>query len=268
MEGHRRYAEEPEPSWYTGQRSPEVPGPYAAPAPDADRYDPAAQERPSSAFRLPDQRSADPYSAPPAGYASPDPVTTSGSHALSSADSGSIRIPVRGPEYPAVRPSGATPPAEAPAVSTVTTTTTYGSGVGVGPGAAPEAPPAAAYNEPTSMVPMAGDRFGAEPARGGAAEAVYRARRPISAFVFAGVTVVLLIPAILLLVQAAFVDDPSARGVVPAVLLTLGLPLTGFGLYSLAGGGLTSARDTWLRPPLAYLPIGLVLLLAAGLGVA
>jgi hypothetical protein len=247
VEGHRRYAEEPEPSWYTGQRSPEASG-----APDANPYDSAVHERPSSAFRLPDQRSADPYSAPPAGYASADPVTTSGSHALSSADSGSIRIPVRGPEYPAIRPSGATSPADAPA-ATAATATTYGS--------PPEAPPAAAYNEPTSMVPLAGER-------GGAADAVYRSRRPVSAVVFAAVTVVLLIPALLLLIRVTFVDDPSARGVVPAVLLTLGLPLTGFGLYSLAGGGRAGTRDAWLRPPLAYLPIGLILLLAAGLGVA
>jgi hypothetical protein len=238
VEGHRRYAEEPEPSWYTGQRSP-----------DANAYDSGIHERPSGAFRLPDQRpAADPYAAPPS-YTSPDPVT-SGSHALSSADSGSIRIPVRGPEYPTVRPTGATSLADAPAVSTVTTTTTYG--------ATPESPPApAAYNQPTSMVPMAS----APP------EGVYSARRPVSAVVFAVISVVLLIPALLLLVRATFIDDATARGVVPAVLLTLGLPLTGLGLFSLAGGGRATGRDAWLRPPLAYLPIGLVLRLAAGLAV-
>jgi hypothetical protein len=236
VEGHRRYAEEPEPSWYTGQRSP---------VPETNPYDSAVHERPSGAFRLPDQRPADPYSAPPAGYAAPDPVTTSGSHALSSSDTGSIRIPVRGPEYPAVRPSGASSLADAPPPSP----TTYGSG---------------AASAPTSMVPLAGDRPGDRSSGG---ESVYRAGRPVSAVIFAVVTGVLLIPAVLLLIQAAFVDDPTARGVVPAVLLTLGLPLTGFGLYSLAGGR-SSARELWLRPPLAYLPIGLVLLLAAGLGVA
>ena len=227
-----------------------MPASYASPPPETNPYDSAVHERPSGAFRLPDQRSADPYSAPPAGYAPPDPVTTSGSHALSSADSGSIRIPVRGPEYPAVRPSGASSLADAPAASP----TTYGSGAAAPP------PAASPYNEPTSMVPPAGGRAAA-------AESVYRSGRPVSAVVFGVVTVVLLIPAVLLLIQAAFVDDPTARGVVPAVLLTLGLPLTGFGLYSLAGAR-ASVRDAWLRPPLAYLPIGLVLLLAAGLGVA
>ena len=57
-----------------------------------------------------------------------------------------------------------------------------------------------------------------------------------------------------------------ARAIVPAVLLTLGLPLTGLGLYAMAGGG-PVGRDAWLRPPIVYLPIGLVLLVAAGLAV-
>jgi hypothetical protein len=232
VDGHRRYAEEPDPSWYTGQRPPD--------AATANAYDSGVYERPSSAYRLPEQRPADPY------YGSSDPTTT-GSHAMSSSDTGSIRIPVRGPEYPAVRPSGATPTPEPPAA------TTYGSG-------APEASPA--YNEPTSMVPMA-----AGPGRLPQAESVYGGRRPVSAMVFAVVVAVLAIPAVMLLVRVTFVDEPSARGVVPAVLLTLGLPLTGLGLHAVAGGG-ASGRDAWLRAPAVYLPVGLVLLLAAGLGVA
>jgi hypothetical protein len=77
----------------------------------------------------------------------------------------------------------------------------------------------------------------------------------------------LMVPVIMLLVAATFDDDPLAGGVVPAVLLTLGLPLTGLGLYALAGGG-PVGREAWLRPPVAYLPVGLVLLMAAGLAVA
>lgn len=226
MDAHRRYAEEPEPSWYAGQRPPET-----APNP----YDTGVSERPSGAFRIPDQRPADPYATPP-GYPSPEP-----SHGASPSDSGQIRIPVRGPEYPAVRPGGGDQPA-------------YGAGAPITP----------SFNEPTSMVPLSP---GARPAAA-APESVYNARRPVSAVVFAVVMVVLLVPAVLLLVQATFVDDPAASGVVPAVLLTLGLPLTGTGLYSLAAGGRSDTRDAWLRPPLAYLPVGLLLLLAAGLGVA
>ncbi|MEV4638524.1 hypothetical protein AB0J80_14340 [Actinoplanes sp. NPDC049548] len=207
MDGHRRYAEEPEPSWYTSRRASED----AAQGPAANPYESGVHERPSGAFRLPEQR--------PSGYSSPDPVTTSGSYSTSSTDSGSLRIPVRGPEYPTIRPTGAD-------------AATYGAT------AAPE--PVASYS----------------------------ARRPVSSLVFAVVTAVLLVPAVLLLVQVAFIDDPVARGVVPAVLLVLGLPLTGMGLYSLAAGGRAPGRDAWLRPPLAYLPVGLILLLAAGLGVA
>jgi hypothetical protein len=73
---------------------------------------------------------------------------------------------------------------------------------------------------------------------------------------------------VILLIRVTFIDTPSVRGIVPAVLLALGLPLTGFGLYTLAAGNGPIGRDGWLRPPIAYLPVGLLLLLAAGLAVA
>jgi hypothetical protein len=38
-------------------------------------------------------------------------------------------------------------------------------------------------------------------------------------------------------------------------------------LYALAGGR-PQTRDAWLRPPVAYLPTGLFLVLAAALAVA
>jgi hypothetical protein len=70
-----------------------------------------------------------------------------------------------------------------------------------------------------------------------------------------------------LLVSATFAGTPVAHSIVPAVLLSLGLPLTGVGLYALAGGGRPQNRDTWLRPPVAYLPAGLLLVLAAAIAV-
>jgi hypothetical protein len=210
VDGNRRYADEPAPSWYTGQSA----------TPTVNPYDSGVHDRPSGAFRL---------DGPPQPY--PEPAPTQ----------------VRGPEYPAVRPPGGTSLADAPPPNT------YGS---------PQRS-VTPYDEATSVVPPM-SRFRPE----SRAPRMFRSRRPVSAIVVAGVTGVLMIPAIMLLINATFGDGPMlARGVIPAVLLTLGLPLTGGGLYALAGGP-PPDRDAWLRPPLAYLPIGLLILLAAGLGAA
>jgi hypothetical protein len=216
-------------------------------------------ERPSGAFRLPDGLPVDGYGTT-APYGTPDPVTSTGSHGLAPHDTGT-RIPVRGPEYPAIRPNGGgTSPADAPM--------TYGSTYG-GAASQPSGVPfqglisSGPAGEPTTMVPPI-PRFGPGPT-----ESVYRSRRPVSAVVIAVVAALLMVPVILLVIQVTFVDDPAVRGIVPAVLLALGLPLTGTGLYRLAaGGGGATGRDVWLRPPVAYLPVGLILLIAAGLAVA
>jgi hypothetical protein len=223
VEGHR-YADD-EPSWYSGQ------GQYAHPTnPETS----GIHERPSGAFRLPEQRpSAVPATNP---YALSDPLAT-GSHGRPlDTDPGydSGRIPVRGPEYPTIRPTDAqvqaTPQLQPPPVA-----------------------------GPTSLVPPVSVP---RPPEG-----VYQSRRPVSSFLVAIVMVVLMIPVVRLLIDQTFSGDPSARGIVPAVLLTLGFTLTGIGLFTIARGG-TINRETWLRPPVAYLPAGLILLLAAGLAVA
>ncbi len=335
VEGHRRYADEPEPSWYSGQDQ------YSSSA--TKPYDSGVHERPSGAFRLPEQREGDLAASLP--YVTPDPVISTGSHSRSSSDPSpdQVRIPVRGPEYPTIRPTGATsladtppatyggatsladtppatyggatsladapppaygsvtsladasPPAygSATSLADVSPSTTYGGGsataagtyggassapattYGTGqsaPVSAPGATPVPSspaggvvtpHPEPTGVVPPV-SRFATETKP---AEAVYRSRRPVSAVVVAVATVLLMVPVVMLLIQATFVDDPVARGIVPAVLLTLGLPLTGVGLYALAGGG-PVGREALMRPPVVYLPVGLVLLLAAGLSVA
>ena len=242
MDGHRGYPDEPEPSWYTGQSQ------YATPAHNGrSPYDSGVHERPSGAFRLPEQRESDYAAQSP--YA--DPMTTTGGHSRSIADTGGgsrdeVRMPVRGPEYPAVRPTSA-PAAGGGGRAT------YGSPASDGS--------AASFQQPTTGVPPMG-RGPDKPA-----DRVYRTRRPVTAIVVAAVTAVLMLPTIMLLAEATFGGDPTARAIVPAVLLTLGLPLTGLGLYALAGGG-PAGREVWLRPPVAYLPVGLALLLAAGLAVA
>ena len=277
MEGHRRYADEPEPSWYSGPDS------YSGSASSAsalNAYDSGVHERPSGAFRLPEQRDGDYAVSSP--YVTSDPVTSTGSHSRAASDPvDQVRVPVRGPEYPTIRPTGATSLADAPPSTTygggssapVSAPATYGAPATAGtagpaPGSSAPGSPAAGgtvtpYNEPTSVVPPV-SRFASDAKP---AERVYRTRRPVSAVVVAVVTVLLMVPVVMLLIQATFVDDAAARGIVPAVLLALGLPLTGAGLYALAGGGPVT-REALLRPPVAYLPVGLVLLLAAALAVA
>jgi hypothetical protein len=234
VDGHRRYADEPEqPSWYSG----------------ASPYETGSHERPSGAFRLPDQRPAE----RPETY---DEVTSTGSHARSSFETPSApaRTAVRGPEYPAVRPSNAAALAD--------TRPPY-QGQEPYPRQEPyQAPPAATasgYNEPTSLVP---------PVVPAAERSVYSTRRPISAVVVAVVTALLMVPVVRLLIEASFAGDPTAAAIVPSVLLSLGLPMTGAGLYALANGGRPHSRETWLRPPVAYLPTGLFLILAAAIAVS
>lgn len=211
--------------WYSGV------SPYESQP--TNPYDPGVQERPSGAFRLPDQRSAD------------EPVSSGGSHALGADDPAAPHGSVRGPEYPTIRSNGATSLADAPPP--------------VRPTSGGPADPAAVA-EPTGVVPPVPERAHAP------AESVYRMSRPVSAILIAVVTIGLAIPALVLLVQVTFVDQPTVRGVVPALLLTIGVLLAGGGLCALALGG-PAGRDTWLRPPALYLPLGLVLLLAAAVAV-
>jgi hypothetical protein len=241
VDGNRRYAEEPDQSsWYPGQSAPNGQNQYAN---GANPYDSGVYERPSGAFRLPVQRPAEAYT--------PDPVTSTGSHARPPNEH--ARVPVRGPEYPAIRPDSAAPLADAPSARAYRDPAAPSSRL---PGTAPSG-----YHEPTSLVPPV-------PAPDRSREAVYGARRPVSAVIVAFVTVVLMVPVIRLLIQATFADHAVAASIVPAVLLMLGLPLTGVGLYALAGNGRPQNRDTWLRPPVVYLPTGLILIFAAALAVA
>jgi hypothetical protein len=103
-------------------------------------------------------------------------------------------------------------------------------------------------------------------------EGVYRTRRPAVALLFAALTVLFEVPAVRLLVDAA-VDGPvSSGGIVAGTFLVAGLPMFAIGLYALVTGATRGPADApgrgvqlWLRPPAAYLPIALLLFLAAAL---
>ena len=101
---------------------------------------------------------------------------------------------------------------------------------------------------------------------------VYRARRP-------GVAILLMLPAIgapLLLVRAlaiaAFGRPFSTAGVIASCAALAAIPLVAIGLYGLVTGAAFAADQlgfrTWARPPLAYLLVGLVLLVVAGLAIS
>lgn len=101
---------------------------------------------------------------------------------------------------------------------------------------------------------------------------VYRARRP-------GVAILLMLPAAgasLLLVRAlaiaAFGKVFSIAGVIASCLALTAVPLLVIGLYGLITGAAYATEQlgfrTWARPPLAYLLVAFVLLIASGLAIS
>lgn len=122
---------------------------------------------------------------------------------------------------------------------------------------------------PREMMPPGGPAPGPRPAS--AQDGIYRARRPGAAIAVIVVAVLLGIPALRMLLSAAFGDVISPSGVIGSALMLVGLPLGAMGLYGLATGAARvpgPATHAWLRPPLAYLLVSLVLLVAAGLAAA
>lgn len=100
-------------------------------------------------------------------------------------------------------------------------------------------------------------------------DGIYRTRRPGVAVILALLAVVFEVPALRMLLDAAFGGPVVVPGVVAGSFLTLGIPLFAMGLYGLSAGGgvLSESARFWLRPPTAYLTVGLVLFVAAALAV-
>lgn len=100
-------------------------------------------------------------------------------------------------------------------------------------------------------------------------EGVYRTRRPAMAILYLIVVLFFEWPAIRLFADGALGDDLSSSNAVCGIFLIVGLPLAGRGLFALqAGAGRVldqRAGHGWLRPPVAYLIVGLALLVAAAL---
>jgi hypothetical protein len=90
--------------------------------------------------------------------------------------------------------------------------------------------------------------------------------RPAAGLLLAIAVVVAEVPAVRLLVASAFGSSLAAGGLVAGLLVMIGLPLGALGLHGLTSGAARAGGPSaWLRPPVAYLTVALVLFVAAGL---
>jgi hypothetical protein len=246
VDGLRNYPEEPEQRWYSeGHR-----------AEGDDRYD---------GYRVPDPRYEEPRGwgldapnpppasrvgseVPPWGADLPPATAEPERYQTQPLDRGALHRST--PLAPASPPP---PPMSPPPMSPMPTS----------------APPTSA--PPGSSGPALAGPGQAAPA--GVAEpggAVYRTRRAGVAALLAGAAIFAELLLVRLLLVAEFAAKGTPGGVLAGLFALAGVPLVTMGLHGLATGAASAGPAPgrlWLRVPLAYLPVGLVLLLAAALAV-
>jgi hypothetical protein len=94
---------------------------------------------------------------------------------------------------------------------------------------------------------------------------VYQSRKPMVLIALVVLTVLFEIPALRLLASAMVADSVPAGGVVAGTFMVIGLPVFAYGLDGMLGGPVPTNLAGWLRQPLIYVPLGVLLFLFAAL---
>jgi hypothetical protein len=163
-----------------------------------------------------------------------------------------------------VRPVNVTP-------DPVTITSGAGAPANAAPGATGELPPDEVGQQRHHATPLdfsALRRAPGAPAPADSPGSVYRSRRPGLAALLIIMTIVFELPAFRVFASSAAAARVDANGTLASMFVIAGVPLFALGLYGLIGGTAAAPGQggrAWLRPPLAYLPIGLLLFLAAAI---
>jgi hypothetical protein len=107
-------------------------------------------------------------------------------------------------------------------------------------------------------------QFGAGNEAGGA---VYRSKRPGLAVALGLLTVLFEVPVLRLFLGAVTDKEIQAGATLAGIFMIPALPMFALGLYGLIGGAAAAAPGArvWLRTPLVYLPVALLLFVSAGL---
>ncbi|WP_326554914.1 hypothetical protein [Micromonospora sp. NBC_01813] len=139
------------------------------------------------------------------------------------------------------------------------------SSIDVPTGPMPPVTPAAP--RPAGDGPPAGEYGRRSPSVGPIGDGVYRSSRPALTILYAALVMIFEVPALRVLLDGALADPVQVGAVVAGTALMIGLPLLALGMLGLSTGA-TKVGDpveAWLRPPTAYLLVGLVLFVVAGL---
>jgi hypothetical protein len=106
-------------------------------------------------------------------------------------------------------------------------------------------------------------------AGGPAGGAIYRTKRAGVAALLAAIAVLAELLLIRVLLTGEFGHTVAPGSVLAGIFAMTGVPLVTMGMYGLMTGAVAAAGPSptraWVRAPLAYLPIGLVLVVAASL---